>query len=67
MVNGVKINNVVISAERDASLPSIEYIVVVENERGEAEGGFTFYVDPDLKIHLHSHPNTGAGLRRRLE
>ncbi len=60
----VKINNVVITAESDASLPSVEYVVIVENEKGEAETGFAFYIDSDYGIHLHRHPNTGAGLRR---
>ncbi len=64
MTNDVRIDNVTITAERDASLPSVEYVAIVENEEGEAEGGFTFYVDLDFKVHLHSHPNTGAGLRR---
>ena len=61
-MSSVKINNVVVTAERDVSLPSTEYVVVVENEAGEAETGFTFYVDSDCRIHLHRHPNTGVGL-----
>lgn len=62
MTDEVRINNVIVTAEADASLPSVEYIVTVENEDGEVESGFTFYVDDDYTVHLHRHPNTGAGL-----
>ena len=61
-MSSVKINNVTITAERDISLPSVEYVVIVNNGVDVNETGFTFYVDEDGSIFLHKHPNTGAGL-----
>ncbi len=61
-MSNIKINNVAITAERDISLPSVEYVVIVNNGVDVNETGFTFYVDEDGSIFLHEHPNTGAGL-----
>ncbi len=61
-MSSVKINNLTITTERDLSLPSVEYVVIVDNGADENETGFIFYVDDDGSIFLHEHPNTGAGL-----